>query len=85
MWHNKINNVIWTIFKLKTVYIFPFSFNPIKIEKSDKVSCDLMPIAFFCSISIFLQSKIFESAILYCIFIHVFFAMFITQHNRFIS
>ena len=72
MWHDKINNVIWTIFNLKIAYLCPTIFNPIKIGKPKNVSCDLISITFFCSISIFLQSKIFESAILYCIFIHVF-------------
>ena len=71
MWHNKINNVIWTIFKLKTVYIFPFSFNPIKIEKSDKVSCDLMPIAFFAQFLFFYNQK-FLNQLFYTVYLYTY-------------
>ena len=72
MWHNKINNVIWTIFKLKTVYIFPFSFNPIKIEKSDKVSCDLMPIAFFAQFLFFYNQK-FLNQLFYTVYLYIYY------------
>ena len=72
MWHNKINNVIWTIFKLKTVYIFPFSFNPIKIEKSDKVSCDLMPIAFFAQFLFFYNQK-FLNQPFYTVYLYIYY------------
>ena len=72
MWHNKINNVIWTIFKLKTVYIFPFSFNPIKIEKSDKVSCDLMPIAFFAQFLFFYNQK-FLNQLFYTVYLYMYY------------
>ena len=79
MWHDKINNVIWTIFNLKIAYLCPTIFNPIKIGKPKNVSCGLISIAFFAQF-LFFYSRKFLNQLFYTVYLYMysFFNMSIT-------